>query len=423
VAEPFPPSPLRVPRRTAFQSLVRRRLHAALARLRAGELELHEGSELHRFGATGRDGLRAHIDVRDPAFYSRLARGGTLGGAESWMRGEWEASDLTAVLRMMARDADVLAGFDAGLSRAADPARRLLHWLRRNSRRGAQRNIAAHYDLGNEFFSLFLDPTLTYSCGVFERADATMEEASLAKYDRLCRKLALGPDDHVLEIGTGWGGFCVHAASRYGCRVTSTTISAEQRRLASERVAAAGVADRVTVLGRDYRDLEGCFDKLVSIEMIEAVGAAHLPAYFRACGERLAPGGRAAIQAIVVPDQQYERARRTVDFIKRYVFPGGHLPSIGALVGAAARASDLRLADLEEITPHYAETLRRWRDRFLANVDRVRRIGYPERFVRMWEYYLRYCEAGFEERTIAVVQLVFERPTGRAPAAAQSAPA
>jgi cyclopropane-fatty-acyl-phospholipid synthase len=326
------------------------------------------------------------------------------------MRGEWTASDLTALLRMLARDAGVLAGFDGGLARAAEPVRRLLHWLRRNTRRGARRNVAAHYDLGNEFFSLFLDPTLTYSCGIFERAGTSMEEASRAKYDRLCRKLALEPGDHVLEIGTGWGGFCLHAASRYGSRVTSTTISAEQRALARERVEAAGLADRVTVLDRDYRDLEGRFDKLVSIEMIEAVGAEHLPAYFRACGERLTPAGRAAIQAIVIPDAHYERARRTVDFIKRYVFPGGHLPSVGALVDAAARASDLRLAHLEELTPHYAETLRRWRARFLANLDRIRALGYPEPFLRMWEYYLRYCEAGFEERTIGLVQLVFERP-------------
>lgn len=410
------PSSLGLPRRTAFQSFVRRRLHAALARLRAGELELSEGGELHRFGgpAVGAEALRSRIHVCDPAFYTSLARGGTLGAAESWMRGEWNASDLTAVLRMMTRDADVLAGFDAGLARIAEPPLRLVHWLRRNTRRGARRNVAAHYDLGNDFFALFLDPTLTYSSGVFERAEASMEEASRAKYDRLCRKLALGPADHVLEIGTGWGGFCVHAASRYGCRVTSTTISAEQRRLAQERIAAAGLADRVTVLDRDYRELEGRFDKLVSIEMIEAVGAAHLPAYFRACGERLVPDGRAAIQAIVVPDQRYERARRTVDFIKRYVFPGGHLPSVGALVDAAARSSDLRLADLEELTPHYAETLRRWRERFLANLDRIRRIGYPESFLRMWEYYLRYCEAGFEERAIGLVQLIFERPGCRA---------
>ena len=404
------PAAFPVARRTALQSLVRRRLLAALARLRAGELELSDGGELHRFGAAPPGSLRSRVEVRDPAFYSSLAFGGTLGAAESWMRGEWGASDLTALLRMLARDADVLAGFDAGLARLTEPALRALHWLRRNTRRGARRNIAAHYDLGNDFFSLFLDPTLTYSCGVFERPEASMEEASTAKYERLCRKLELRPEDHVLEIGTGWGGFCLHAAARYGCRVTSTTLSGEQRAFALERIEAAGLSERVSVLDRDYRELEGRFDKLVSIEMIEAVGAEHLPAYFRACGARLAAGGRAAIQAIVVPDQRYEGARRTVDFIKRYIFPGGCLPSVGALVGAASRASDLRLAHLEELTPHYAETLRRWRVRFAGNLDRIRRLGYPEPFLRMWEYYLRYCEAGFEERTIGLVQLVFERP-------------
>lgn len=412
---PSSSAPVARPRATLFQAGARLLLLRALRRLRAGEIELCEGGELHRFGPRPAAGvLRCRVEVRDPAFYGRLVRGGTLGAAESWMRGEWSASDLTALLRMMARDADVLAGFDAGLAAGVDPARRLGHWLRGNTRRGARRNIAAHYDLGNEFFALFLDPTLTYSCGVFERADATMEEASLAKYDRLCRKLELRAEDHVLEIGTGWGGFCLHAASRYGCRVTSTTISAEQRALALERVARAGLADRVAILGRDYRDLDGRYDKLVSIEMIEAVGAEHLPAYFRACGERLAPHGRAALQAIVVPDQRYRRTLRTVDFVKRYVFPGGFLPSVGALVGAASRASDLRLVHLEELTPHYAETLRRWRARFAANRDRIRALGYAERLLRMWEYYLRYCEAGFEERTIALVQLVFERPGCRA---------
>jgi cyclopropane-fatty-acyl-phospholipid synthase len=413
------PATVPVARRTALQSFVRRRLLAALGRLRAGELELSDAGELHRFGAAAApDALRCTVEVRDPAFYSSLAFGGTLGAAESWMRGEWAASDLTALLRMLARDADVLAGFDAGLARLAEPALRALHRLRRNTRRGARRNIAAHYDLGNDFFALFLDPTLTYSCGVFERPDASMEEASTAKYERLCRKLELRPGDHVLEIGTGWGGFCLHAASLHGCRVTSTTLSAEQRALALERVAAAGLSDRVSVLDRDYRELEGSFDKIVSIEMIEAVGAEHLPAYFRACGARLAAGGRAAIQAIVVPDQRYERARRTVDFIKRYIFPGGCLPSVGALVDAASRASDLRLAHLEELTPHYAETLRRWRARFLANAGRIRRLGYSEAFLRLWEYYLRYCEAGFEERTIHLVQLVFERPDRRVSLAA-----
>jgi len=401
--------------RGPLRAWLRRRLHAGLAALERGEIELREAGETRRFGRLDPElPLRGVVEVRDPAFYAGLARGGTLGAAESWMRGEWGSPDLTALIRILLRNAGAMGRLDRGLPRLAEPGRRLWSRLRRNSRRGARRNIEAHYDLGNDFFALFLDPTLTYSSGLFEREGASMEEASRAKYERICRKLELGPQDHVLEIGTGWGGFCLHAASRYGCRVTSTTISPSQGSLARERVAAAGLADRVTVLDRDYRDVEGRFDKLVSIEMIEAVGHEHLRAWFHACAARLAPAGRALVQAIVIRDQGYEQARLTVDFIKRYVFPGGCLPSVGALLEAASRASDLRLVHLEELTPHYAETLRRWRARFQENQPRIRALGHPERFLRLWEFYLRYCEAAFEERHIGVAQLVFERAGCRA---------
>jgi cyclopropane-fatty-acyl-phospholipid synthase len=406
------PAPLRG---SPFQAFVRRRLQRALGRLERGTLVLREADAERRYGRPDPEtGLRCSVSVRDPAFYSSLGLGGTLGAAESFVRGEWETDDPTALIRMLLRNREVLGGLDPRLARLAEPGRRLAHWLRRNTRRGARRNVAAHYDLGNEFFAAFLDPTLSYSAALFEREDASLEEASVAKYERICRKLELGPADHVLEIGTGWGGFCLHAAGRHGCRVTSTTLSAAQRELARERVAAAGLSERVRILGSDYRDLEGRFDKLVSIEMVEAVGHEHLRGYFRACAERLLPQGRAAIQAIVIRDQAYESARRTVDFIKRYVFPGGCLPSVGALVDAAARASDLRLVHLEEMTPHYAETLRRWRARFLENRERIRGLGFGEDSLRLWEFYLAYCEAGFEERHIGVVQLVFERSACRA---------
>jgi cyclopropane-fatty-acyl-phospholipid synthase len=402
-------------RTSPFQAWVRRRLHAALGALAEGSLALREAGALSRYGqADGHDGLRSTVTVRDPDFYSSLGLGGTLGAAESFVRGEWEADDLTALFRILIRNERVMAGLDRRLARLTEPGHRLVHWLRRNTRRRARRNIAAHYDLGNEFFAAFLDPTLSYSAALFEREDATLEEASIAKYERICRKLEVGPEDHILEIGTGWGGFCLHAAGRHGCRVTSTTLSAAQRELALERVSAAGLSERVQVLGEDYRDLEGCFDKLVSIEMVEAVGHEHLRDYFRACAERLVPTGRAAFQAIVIRDQAHESARRTVDFIKRYVFPGGCLPSLGALVDAASRSSDLRLVHLEELTPHYAETLRRWRARFRENLDRIRALGLGDSAVRLWEYYLAYCEAGFEERHIGVVQLVFERAACRA---------
>jgi cyclopropane-fatty-acyl-phospholipid synthase len=394
---------------------VRARLERALASLERGEIALVEGGAERRYGRPDPEaGLRCTVSVQDPAFYSSLALGGTLGAAESFVRGEWTADDPTALMRILLRNERAMRGVDGAVARLAEPGRRLLNRLRRNSRRGARRNIVAHYDLGNEFFASFLDPTLSYSAALFERHDATLEEASLAKYERICAKLELGPDDHVLEIGTGWGGFCLHAAGRHGCRVTSTTLSPAQRSLARARVAEAGLAERVHVLGRDYRDLDGTFDKLVSIEMVEAVGHEYLDAYFRACADRLRPNGRAAIQAIVIRDQAYDRARRTVDFIKRYVFPGGCLPSVEALVGAAARASDLRLVHLEELTPHYVETLRRWRQRFFASRERIRALGFGEDHLRLWEFYLAYCEAGFAERHIGLVQLVFERPDCRA---------
>lgn len=412
----LPPSPPADGRSAAgaLRAWLRRRLHGRLARLEHGEIELREAGAVRTFGGPDPELPRAVVEVRDPAVYGRLARSGTLGAAEGWMRGEWSSPDLTALFRVLLRNEAALGGLDRGLPRLRAPLDRLAAWLRRNTRRGARRNIEAHYDLGNDFFALFLDPTLTYSSGLFETPAASMEDASRAKYERICRKLELGPRDHVLEIGTGWGGFCLHAGSRYGCRVTSTTISPAQLELARERIAAAGLAERVTVLDRDYRDLAGRFDKLVSIEMIEAVGHDNLRAWFRSCAERLVPTGRAVVQAIVTRDQGYEQARRTMDFVKRYVFPGGQLPSLGALLGAAARVSDLRLVHLEEISPHYAETLRRWRMRFLANGARIRSLGYPERVLRLFEFYLRYCEAAFEERSIGVVQLVFERAACRA---------
>ena len=326
------------------------------------------------------------------------------------MAGFWEADDLVSVVRLVVRNREVLAGVEGGLARLTMPLHRLFQAARRNTRDGSRRNIVAHYDLGNDFYSLFLDETLTYSCALFERDDMTLAEASTAKYDRLCRKLDLREADRVLEIGSGWGGFALHAAGRYGCRVTTTTISREQHELASRRVREAGLADRVEVLLCDYRDLTGTFDKLVSIEMIEAVGHHYLDAYFRCVSERLAPDGLAAIQAITIVDHAYEQQLRQADFIKRYVFPGSFLPSVAAICAAVARAADLRLVHLEDLTPHYARTLAAWRERFLARADDVRRLGFPESFLRLWEYYLCYCEGAFRERYIGDAQLLFAKP-------------
>jgi len=392
--------------------VLRNSIRKRLAAIREGSFTLVDGRDVDRFGDPGAR-LRASVFVEDPSFYRTLALRGSLGGAEAFMDGAWRCDDLTAVVRILALNREAVAGLDGGVARWMRPSLALFHALRKNTRSGSRINIAAHYDLGNEFFELFLDPTLTYSSGIFEREDATMEEASTAKYERVCRKLRLGPDDHVLEIGTGWGGFALHAAARHGCRVTTTTISRRQLDVAQRRVAEAGLSDRVEVLFQDYRDLRGHYDKLVSIEMIEAVGHEHLERFFQVCGQRLRPEGSMMLQAITVPERDYEEHKRSVDFIKRYIFPGGHLVSVGAANSAATHASDLRLTHLEDITPHYAETLRRWRRRMFENYSRIREIGLSETFLRMWEFYLCYCEGGFEEREIGVVQVLFEKPGTR----------
>jgi cyclopropane-fatty-acyl-phospholipid synthase len=400
-------APLRATDRLARAAVLRR-----LARIASGSLVVVDGDGATRFGEADSE-LRATVTVRDPGFWRALALRGALGGSEAWLDGAWQADDLVRVIRILARNRVALAGLDRGLARLALPPLRMLHALHANTRRGSRRNISAHYDLGNEFFSLFLDPTLTYSCGIFERPDATLEEASLAKYARICRKLEIGARDHVLEIGSGWGGFAIHAARATGCRVTTTTISREQFGLARERVAAAGLAGRVEVLLEDYRDLRGSYDKLVSIEMVEAVGHRHLDGYFRTCSERLRPDGAMCLQAITMHEQDYAASTRNVDFIKRHVFPGGQCVSTGAICASLARASDLRLVHLEDLTPHYAETLRRWRARLLESRERIRALGLPERSLRVFEYYLAYCEGGFEEREIGVAQLLLNKPEAR----------
>jgi len=349
----------------------------------------------------------------DRRFYADVAFGGTLGSGESYIAGTWTCDDLTALIRIALRNAHVMSGVDNWFARFLAPVMRLIHYLNRNTAEGSRRNIAAHYDLGNEFFELVLDPTMMYSCAIFERPGATLEEASTAKIDRICRQLDLRSHDHVVEIGTGWGGFAIHAARNYGCRVTTTTISQAQHDYAVRRIRDAGLDGRITVLLKDYRELDGQFDKAVSIEMIEAVGHHFLDAYFKKCGELLKPDGMMLLQAIVIADQRYQGALRTIDFIKRYIFPGSFIPSVTAMMDSVTRSSDMRLFHLEDLTPNYAETLRQWRLRTLANADRVRALGYPEEFLRMWEYYLCYCEGGFLERNIGDVQMLLVKPSCR----------
>jgi len=392
-----------------FNRMARHLVLRSLAEIKNGYLAIIDGDERWEFGQYGSE-LAVTVRVHHPDFYRRVAFGGTIAAGETYMDGLWSCSNLTALVRIMVQNRSAQEHLEGGLARLTVPLQRLLHRLNDNTRSGSRKNIAAHYDLGNDFYRLFLDPTMAYSSGYFESQNSTLQEASTAKFDRICRKLGLAPGMQVLEIGTGWGGFALHAAQHYGCHITTTTISQQQHDLAAERVTAAGLDDRITLLQRDYRDLTGTFDRLVSIEMIEAVGHRHLPAYFKVCSDRLKTDGAALIQVITMPDHLYNCYLDSPDFINRYIFPGSCCPSLHAISDAVARSSDLRLNNLEDISLHYARTLREWRNAFHEQLGQVRSMGFDERFIRMWDYYLCYCEGGFAERFTGVVQLLFSKP-------------
>ncbi len=399
-------------RRAGFlHDYAKRILLHRLKNLRHGELLLSDGDERYLFGQL--DAVfseRVTVKVRDPVFYSRLLLHGALGGGEAYMKGYWECQKLTAMIELFLCNRAYLGRLGPGVPWVAKPLALLRRYLRRNTLRGSRRNIAAHYDLGNALFELFLDPTMTYSCGIFEHPQASLQDASVAKLERICRKLQLKSTDHVLEIGTGWGGFALYAARHYGCRITTTTISRQQYEYARQRVCNAGLEDRITLLPDDYRQLQGRYEKLVSIEMIEAIGHRNFGTYFQKCSELLKADGTMLLQSITIADQRYPQAKESVDFIQRYIFPGGCLPSVAALAESVAGNTDMRIFHLEDIGPHYATTLQHWRRRFLANAEKVRQLGYSERFVRMWQYYLAYCEGGFRQQAIGTVQLLLVKP-------------
>ena len=399
---------------TALDALARRVVRARLASLQNGQIVVTENGRHESFGAVTDDQpLTVQLTINDPRFYSDIAFGGAVGAGESYIQGFWSCDELTTLVRILVKNRDVLLDMDSGTAHLTRPLQKMFHWLNRNTRDGSRRNISAHYDLGNDFYALWLDKRMMYSSAIFERVDMSLEAASAAKLDRICRKLSLSPDDHVLEIGTGWGGFAIYAAENYGCRVTTTTISRQQHDFAKDAIARAGLQDRITLLQSDYRDLDGQYDKLVSIEMIEAVGHEYHDTYFRKCCELLKRDGLMLLQAITIADQHYERAKKTVDFIKRYIFPGGCLTSVTAMSSTLTRVTDMRIVDLDDIGPHYATTLRHWRERFFDNIDRVRGMGFSEEFIRMWQYYLCYCEGGFLERAIGNVQMLMMRPDAR----------
>jgi cyclopropane-fatty-acyl-phospholipid synthase len=380
---------------------------AVLRRLREGRLEVVENGRSRMFGLPEAS-LGVTITVSEPGFWTAALKG-TPALARSFIQRGWDCDDLVSLVRIFARE---MPRFDA-LRRPFVPFRNLLTRIPRNTRMAARRHVAAHYDLGNDMFKLFLDDSMTYSCAVFEDPGASLREAQEAKLDRACRKLELRPDDHLVEIGAGWGSLALHAAGNYGCRVTTTTISSEQHAVATERVREAGLDDRVEVVMRDYRDLRGCYSKLVSIEMIEAVGWQYFDTFFRNCSRLLAPDGLMLLQAITIDDRAYEIEKASRSFIREMIFPAGCLPSMEVISRCTAHATDMQVMDLEDITAHYPETLRRWRENWIAAAPAAERLGYDDSFRRLWELYLAWSEGGFRERRIQDVQVLLAKPAYR----------
>jgi len=393
-----------------LENVYRKTALKLLTALPEGSFELYEqGHLLLHHGERGAS-PHAVIEVHNPDFYRRLLKGGSIGAAESFIDGEWSSPELTDVIRLVARNLAWLDKVEARTAWLTWTLQQWQHWMRGNTRSQAKKNILAHYDLGNDLYRLFLDTEMQYSSAVFQHADDSLEAAQQHKLQRLCEKLQLKPEDHLLEIGTGWGGLAVYAARHYGCRVTTTTISDAQHAYAAERIAAAGLQDRITLLKQDYRDLTGSYDKLVSVEMIEAVGRKFLPQFFAKCDSLLKPDGILVLQAITIADQRLEYYSRNVDFIQKHIFPGGFLPSVTLLSDMLRGHTTCVVRHLDDLGLDYARTLRLWWERFRSQRQEVHRLGYDERFCRLWQYYLNYCEGGFLERATSAVQLVAHKP-------------
>lgn len=395
-----------------FGGLARSAVLTQLRNLRQGRLRLIYQDRQWLFGDVG-SALHAEVEIFDEAAWGMVAANGSIGAGEAYIHGYWRSPDLAAVTRLFVANLEVLDALEGGLARLGRPILRLLHWVNRNSRRGARRNILAHYDLGNALFERLLDPTMMYSAAMFDSLEQSLEQAQLNKLERICAKLALRPDDHLLEIGSGWGSLAIHAATHHGCRVTTTTLSEAQYAHTLQRVQDLGLQHRITVLREDYRDLGGRFDKLVSIEMIEAVGHRYLPVYFQRCASLLKDDGLMLLQAITIRDQRYEQARQSVDFIQRYIFPGGALPSLSVMLQTASSHTALNLVHMEDFGLDYARTLQHWRDNLRQSRTALTELGYDDTFQRLWEFYLCYCQGGFEERTIGVAQLLWAAPAAR----------
>lgn len=389
-----------------------------LTKMVGGQIQLNDAGQVVKLGQPDADGFVVRLKVADEAFYRRTLLGGMIGAAESYIDGDWGTDNLTDLIRIMIRNIDGVSKMERTWARARSWMHRIKHLRNKNTVSGSRKNIQQHYDLGNDFYALFLDPTMNYSAGIFDAKVADqkfphrtseLHGASLVKMDRICRKLDLQPTDHVIEIGTGWGGMAIHMATNYGCSVTTTTISKEQHAFATAAVAEAGLEDKITVLLKDYRDLDGQYDKLVSVEMIEAVGHEFLDTYFAKCDQLLKPEGTMLIQAILIGQQSYRAYRKGVDFIRAYVFPGGCLPSAVTIGESVGRATSMRMLDYEDMTEHYADTLLHWRRSFMDRLEAVRAQGFDEYFIRLWHFYLCYCEAAFAERRCQSVQMMFAK--------------
>jgi len=396
-------------RSTRMTSFFKKILFKKLKGLKTGELTIIDGAKTHVFGLPKSE-LNATVTVSSQEFYVFLGSGGTNGAAEAFTAGYWSADNLVDLIRLIIKNKKTMEGLESGFARLTNPITKIIHKLRQNTLKGSKSNILAHYDLSNDFYKLWLDSTMTYSSGIFLNKNSSMHEASIEKLDRICRKLKLDSNDHVLEIGTGWGSFAVHAVKNYGCKVTTTTISDSQFNYVANLISKEGLGDKITLLNRDYRELEGAFDKVVSIEMIEAVGSDYVPGFFEKASSLLKQNGLMALQGITYNDPDFDAYKNSVDFIRKYIFPGSCLISVVQVEHAITKKTDLVKIDSEDITLDYARTLAIWRQDFEKVLPQVRELGFSDPFIRIWIFYLVYCEAGFLENLIGDFQFIFAKP-------------
>ena len=397
---------------TFLTSVFKNGLKKKLSHLNVGCISVVDGVDKFSFGDTGSE-LQVNVQVHSQEFYVMTGSGGAMGIAEAYILGYWTSDDVVMLMRIILKNRSILLSLNDGFAKILSPINKLIHRSRQNTLKGSKENILAHYDLSNDFYKLWLDPTMTYSCAYFKDTNTTLEDASIEKLDRMCRKLKLSEKDNILEVGTGWGSFSIHAAKNYGCSITTTTISDAQYEYAKARVLEEGLESKINVINKDYRKLDGQYDKIVSIEMIEAVGYEYISEYFRKLSSLLKPDGLMALQGITYNDQNFDTYKDSVDFIKKYIFPGSCLISISQIIDVIKNKTDLSMIDMEDITRHYAETLNRWRKNFMSVLPEVKEMGYSKAFINMWEFYFLYCEAGFLERNIGDVQMVFAKSGAR----------